>query len=60
MKRYMNDEEAVAYLGITYRMLRTLRESHRIDYVKHGQRTIRYPVESLDAYLAPLTVRAAN
>lgn len=47
----LTPRQAMAYIGGSESILRTLRESRKVKYYRIGHRTVSYDRASLDAYL---------
>ena len=50
-KKFLSEEEAIKYIGVTERKFADLRRDDGLPYIPLDHRTRKYAVESLDAWL---------
>ena len=58
MDRILNGQQAAAYMGVSGRFLRQLRERRRIPHFRVGHRTVVYRRDDLDRYIERSRVNA--
>ncbi len=58
MNALLTPKEAAAVLKITEGELRDLRRRKRVAFIRLGYRTVRYPLQDLDAFLKRYRVSA--
>ena len=56
--KVLNSLQAQRYLNISSRLLKVLRDTHQLTYIKVGHKTILYRVDDLEDYLNKKTVCA--
>ena len=58
--RKLSSEEAAAYLGVSERALKGMRQRRVVGHYRAGHRTVVYDVRDLDAYLRGVRVDAVG